>query len=120
MHKIKIVKNILFLKSDEFDDIFESSAIYFLTNELKTLTKPPALSIFVFADLDMYDVKYYKKEISPEQQLILDILDEFNVNLGIKSKYIDVIPFFEILSRTISEFEPTPLYNCTSCDVKIN
>ena len=24
MHKIKIVKNILFLKSDEFDDIFES------------------------------------------------------------------------------------------------
>ena len=72
------------------------------------------------ADLDMYEVKYYKKEISPEQQLILDILDEFNVNLGIKSKYIDVIPFFEILSRTISEFEPTPLYNCTSCDVKIN
>ena len=72
------------------------------------------------ADLDMYEVKYYKKEISPEQQLILDILDEFNVNLGVKSKYIDVIPFFEILSRTISEFEPTPLYNCTSCDVKIN
>ena len=72
------------------------------------------------ADLDMYEVKYFKKEISPEQQLILDILDEFNVNLGVKSKYIDVIPFFEILSRTISEFEPTPLYNCTSCDVKIN
>ena len=63
---------------------------------------------------------FFKKEISPEQQLILDILDEFNVNLGVKSKYIDVIPFFEILSRTISEFEPTPLYNCTSCDVKIN
>ena len=53
MHKIKIVKNILFLKSDEFDDIFESSAIYFLTDELKTLTKPPAFSIFVFADLDI-------------------------------------------------------------------
>ena len=30
------------------------------------------------------------------------------------------LSFFEILSRTISEFEPTPLYNCTSCDVKIN
>ena len=53
MHKIKIVKKILFLKSDEFDDIFESSAIYFLTDELKTLTKQPAFSIFVFADLDM-------------------------------------------------------------------
>ena len=71
-------------------------------------------------DLDMYEVRYYKKEISPEQQLIIDILDQFNVNLGVKSKYIDIIPFFEILSRTISEFEPTPLYNCTSCDVKIN
>lgn len=72
------------------------------------------------SDLDMYEVRYYKKEISPEQQLIIDILDQFNVNLGVKSKYIDIIPFFEILSRTISEFEPTPLYNCTSCDVKIN
>ena len=72
------------------------------------------------SDLDIYEVRYYKKEISPEQQLIIDILDQFNVNLGVKSKYIDIIPFFEILSRTISEFEPTPLYNCTSCDVKIN
>ena len=53
MHKIKIVKKILFLKSDEFDDVFVSSAIYFSVDELKTLTKPPAFSIFVFADLDM-------------------------------------------------------------------
>ena len=68
----------------------------------------------------MYEVKYYKKEISPEQQLILDILDEFNVNLGVKSKYTDLIPVFEILSRTNSEFDPTPFYNCTSCDEKIN
>ena len=72
------------------------------------------------ADLEDYQVEYYGQQLSPEEIIIKELLDSFDVSI----KEPEVLTALSGLSKLYSEYtdlkQPKALIACESCLVDID
>ena len=72
------------------------------------------------AELEDYKVEYYGQELSPEELILRDLLDNFGVSLG-EPKVLSALNGLADLYETLTDIqEPKALLTCKNCLIDLD
>ena len=72
------------------------------------------------AELEDYQVEYYGQQLSPEQLIIKELLENFDVSLG-EPKVLSALNGLADLYETLTDIqEPKALLTCQDCMVALD